>query len=152
MNPQRTKQAKAKRLERQLGARMTDDPDGVMAVLQTARRLLSDGGELFKDGWEEQRPRKKPTVYSFMGALRRAVDLAHPKDRSRALWAAQHALQGAVEKDPTKDNGIAHVDKPVITRWESHPKTTLNDALRVYDAAIKSQGTVNLAQKKMNDD
>lgn len=147
-NTQTTSTAKVKRLERQLGAKVTDDPDGVLAVLQTARRLLADGGELFKDGWQEKRGVKKPTVYSLLGALRAAVDLAHPRDRSRAVNYAQHALQGALEKDVTAPLGMAHLPVPVITHWESNPKTTLADALRIYDAAILNQGKVNQAVRK----
>lgn len=148
VNKQLTKQAKVKKAERQLGARATDDPDGVLHVLLTARRLLAEGGDLVKDAWQEEQPRKKPTKYSFMGALRRAVDLAHPRDRSRAIWAAQHALQAALEADKTAANGMAHLPNPVITRWESHPDTTFADAIRVYDAAIKRQGTVNQTASK----
>lgn len=120
----------------------------MLAVLQTARRLLADGGELFKDGWQEMQSRKKPTKYSVMGALRHAVDLAHPVDRSRAITAAQHAIQIAMERDKTAVCGIAHLDKPIITRWESHPQTTLDDALRIYDAAILAQGRVNQTHRK----
>jgi hypothetical protein len=119
-----------------------------MAVLQTARRLLADGGELFKEGWQEKRSRGKPTVYSPMGALREAVNLAHPRDRHRATSAAQHAIQVAMERDTSGVNGMAHLPTPVISRWETHPATTLGDALRVYDAAILSQGRVNQTQRK----
>lgn len=148
VNKQLTPAAKLKRAEKALGAKATDDPEGVLAVLQTARRLLADGGELFKDGWQEAQARKKPTKYGVMGALRAAVDLAHPVDRHRAVTAAQHALQQAMEKDKTAVCGMAHLDKPVITRWESHPQTTLEDALRIYDAAILAQGRVNQTQRK----
>lgn len=120
----------------------------MLAVLQTARRLLADGGDLLKDGWQEQQARKKPTKYSVMGALRHAVDLAHPVDRHRAVTAAQRALQAAMERDESGVNGIAHLPTPIITRWETHPKTTLADALRVYDAAILAQGRVNQTQRK----
>ena len=147
-NKQQGPQAKAKRLQRELGAKATDDPAGVLAVLQTARRLLAEGGVLVKDAWQEQPTGKKPIRYSVMGALRRAADLAHPKDRDRALWAAQYAIQGALEKDRTAEYGLAHLDTPIITRWESHDKVTLDDALRVYDQAIKNQGRVNIAKSK----
>ncbi len=148
VNKQLTAAAKQKRVERKAGAKTTDDPDGVLAVLQTARRLLADGGELLKNGWEEKQAYKKPTKYGFMGALRKGVDLAHPRDRSHAIWAAQAAVQSALEKDKSAPNGIAHLPVPIITRWESHPDTTLEDALRVFDVAIKAQGTVNIAQSK----
>lgn len=148
VNSQTTSAAKLKRVERKAGAKATGDPDGVLAVLQTARRLLADGGELCKDTWQERRGTKKSTIYSALGALRAGVDLAHPLDRSRAAWAAQAALQSALNKDKSAPNGIAHLPVPVITRWESHPDTTLVDVLRVYDAAIKAQGTVNIAQSK----
>lgn len=147
-NKQLSKQAKVKRVERQQGARATDDPDGVLHVLLTARRLLAEGGDLLKDGWQEQQSRNKPNKYGFMGALRAAVHLAHPRDASRAIWNAQFALQSALNVDETAANGMAHMDDPVITRWESHPDTTLADALRVYDRAIKAQGTVNTTVSK----
>jgi hypothetical protein len=147
VNKQQGQAPTVAKAQRTLGAKVTDDPGDVLAVLQTARRLLDEGGELFKDGWQEKRS-KKPTRYSAMGALRAAIDLAHPKDRSRAIWAAQYALQSAMEKDPSGVNGIAHLPKPVITRWESHPRTTLEDAIRVYDAAIRNQGKVNQTVSK----
>lgn len=120
----------------------------MLAVLQTARRLLAEGNELLRDGWQAKQSRGKPTHYSVMGAMRAAVDLAHPRDRTRALTAAQRAIQAAVDADRTRENGMAHLTVPVITRWESNPNTTLDDALRVYDAAIKNQGTVNTAVSK----
>lgn len=120
----------------------------MLAVLQTARRLLAEGGELFKDGWQEQQSRGKPTKYGFLGALRAAIDLAHPRDRHRAVIASERALQAAMEADKTAHLGMAHLPTPVITRWESHPDTTLDDALRVYDDAILRQGKVNIATRK----
>lgn len=148
MNKQVTHQAKVRKLERELGARVTGDPDGVLAVLQIARRLLAEGVDLVKDAWCEKQSRNKPTKYSVLGALRAAVDLAHPRDRHRALGAAQHALQGALNVDKSAPNGKAHLNFPVITRWESHPDTTMDDALRVVDLAIKNQGRVNIAASK----
>jgi len=53
-----------------------------------------------------------------------------------------------MERDKTAEFGMAHLPTPVITRWESHPKTTLDDALRIYDAAILAQGRVNKTQSK----
>jgi hypothetical protein len=147
-NKQQGPQAKLKRLQRELGAKATDDPDGVLAVLQTARRLLAEGGELFKDGWQEKRSRGKSTVYSVSGALRASVDLAHPRDRARAIHDSSSAIYGSLRGDDTRDLGMAHLPQPVLTRWESHPKTTLADALRVFDRAIKNQGTVNVAVSK----
>src|ERR1051325_9533447 len=116
-NKQQGQAAKLAKLQREQGARVTDDPEGVLAVLQTARRLLAEGGELLHDGWQEQQSRGKPTKYGFMGALRHAVDLAHPVDRSRAVTAAQHALQVQLERYKTAERGMAHLPKPVITRW-----------------------------------
>lgn len=147
MNKQQGQAHKVARAQRTLGAKVTDDPEGVLAVLQTARRLLAEGTELCKDAWQEKRS-KKPTRYSAMGALRAAIDLSHPKDRSHAIWAAQYALQSAMEKDTSGVNGIAHLPEPVITRWESHPDTTIEDVLRVYDTAILNQGKVNLTASK----
>jgi hypothetical protein len=120
----------------------------VLAVLQTARRLLVEGGELVKDSWQEKRS-KKPTRYSPMGALRAAGDLAHPRDCARAVSAAQRALQSALNEDVSAPNGKAHLEYPVITRWESHPDTTLDDAKRVFDSAIKRQGQINIATSKV---
>lgn len=147
VNKQQGQAHKVAKAQRTLGAKATDSPDDVLAVLQTARRLLAEGGELVKDGWQEKRS-KKSTRYSAMGALRAAVDLAHPKDRSHAIWSAQYALQSAMEKDPSGVNGIAHLPKPVITRWESHPDTTIEDVIRVYDTAIRNQGKVNVIVSK----
>lgn len=62
------------RLRRKLGVKRTDDPDGVLAVLQVSRRLISEGDL---------------AVYSV---LMDAVRMAAPKDDAIAWWAAHYAL------------------------------------------------------------
>lgn len=66
------------RLKRELGVKATNDPDGVMASLQIARRLINDGDT---------------AVYSVMDD---ATRLAAPKDHAIAWWAAHHALISAL--------------------------------------------------------
>lgn len=119
-----------------------------MAVLQTARRLLAEGGDLLKDGWQAPQSRSKHTKYSMTGALRAGCDLAHPADRDKSLYFAQHALVGALTRDEKSALGIGHLPDPYLTRFEHHPDTTIEDALRVYDAAIKNQGAVNVSKLK----
>ena len=68
--------SKLKSLQQKLGARVTDDPDGVIAVLQSAKRLASTG----------------VGVYTALDA---AVGQASPKDGARAWWKAFHALTSA---------------------------------------------------------
>jgi hypothetical protein len=63
-----------RKLKRRLGVKATNDPDGVMAVLQISRRLFSEGDS---------------SVYSV---LNESIPLAAPKDKALAWWAAHHAL------------------------------------------------------------
>jgi hypothetical protein len=69
--------SRVKRLSKQVGARPVRDTEGVIAVLQIARRLVKDAG---KDPVE---------------ALTVAADeMASPVDNARAFWAAYRALAG----------------------------------------------------------
>lgn len=68
------KTSKLTKLKRTLGVKNTDDPDGVLAVLQIARRLVSEGDS---------------AVYA---TLDDAIQLASPKDHALAWWAAHRAL------------------------------------------------------------
>lgn len=64
-----------RRLARKLGVKRTDDPDGVIATLQVARRLVKDHG------------------YLPVEAVGRAsAEFAAPVDDARAFWAAHYAL------------------------------------------------------------
>jgi hypothetical protein len=121
-----------------------------MHVLRTARRLLDEGGGLVKSAYLEtySKGKSKLTRYSMQGALMRAVDLVHPADRSRALQDAHHAISGSLRLDERSELGIAQSPYPYVSRFESHPDTVLEDALRVLDRAIKNQGTVNEAVRK----
>jgi len=69
------------RLKRKLGVKATSDPDGVLASLQIARRLVNEGDT---------------AVYSVMDD---ATRLAAPKDHAIAWWAAHHALTSALPAD-----------------------------------------------------
>lgn len=81
-NSQLTKPAKLRRLSRKLGAKKTDDKDGVLATLQIARRLIQDEG------------------YAASEALNLAADkYAAPIDKSRAFWAAHYALTRAARDE-----------------------------------------------------
>lgn len=148
VNKQLTAAAKVKRQERRLGARATAKPDDVRAVLQTARRLLVDGGRLLKDGWEEAQSRNKPTVYSMDGALRRAVDLAHPQNRDLTWWAARYALDHQLAGHKTFRERAEFDDGMVLVKFNNHPDTTLADATAVYDGAIKAQGSIEVFVSK----
>lgn len=66
--------ARLRRLSKQTGAKPIADTEGVIAVLQVARRLVKDAG-------------MEPVE-----ALREAADnFASPKDPVRAFWAAYFA-------------------------------------------------------------
>ncbi|AQT25733.1 hypothetical protein EniyanLRS_58 [Mycobacterium phage EniyanLRS] len=139
-NKQLTTRAKLKRKERELGVKATDNPDDVRAVLQTARRLLADGDELLKDGWQEVRSRGKPTIYSVDGAVRKALDLAHPHNRDKTWWAVKYALENAIHEHFPDRSGILH--------FNGHPDTTLAEAITVFDSAIKAMGRIQVAVSK----
>ena len=63
-----------KRLARKLGVKPTNDPDGVIAVLEIGKRFVKEG----QDPYE--------------AILSASNDYAAPKDSARAFWAAYHAL------------------------------------------------------------
>jgi hypothetical protein len=66
-----------------LGARKSADPDGVIATLEIARRLISENPEL-----------------TVEGALLEAADkFASPKDPAKAFWTAYHAFSAADTSD-----------------------------------------------------
>jgi hypothetical protein len=148
VNKQLTTAAKVKRQEKALGAKATDNPDDVLHVLQTARRLLADGGRLLKDGWQEKQSRQKPDVFSIDGALRRGLDLAHPVNRDSTAWAAQYALNAVIEADETFKPRADFQGHPVLVKFNNHPDTTLADAITVYDRAIKAQGRIKVVVSK----
>jgi hypothetical protein len=73
---------KVKRLSRQLGVKPTVDPDGVIAVLQVARRLVKDTGA------------------GVVEALLDAADrFAAPKDPVIAFWTAHYAYSSSKSGD-----------------------------------------------------
>lgn len=95
------------------------DPEGVMAVLQIARRLLKERG----DG----------AVYV---ALDEALDLAAPKDRARAWWAAHRMV---VRSLPA---GTASIGDFEATSPSS------DDVLELMAVAIRKQGVLNIQAAK----
>lgn len=109
------------KLRIELGVKPTDDPDGVLALIQIARRLLAEEGSTF--------------VYS---ALNDAAEMAYPKDAGRAWWAAHHALISAMP------DGYKTLGDYVHGGSASH-----EDVLALFDAAIKNQGTMNIATAKL---
>ena len=109
---------------------------------------MADGGKLLREGWQEVQSRNKPTVYSIDGALRRAADLAHPTNRDSALWAAQHALDSAIATNDTFRERAEFRSAVVIPKFNDHPDTTIEDALAVYDEAIKAQGRIKVVVSK----
>ena len=106
---------KFSRLERKFGAKKTDDPEGVMAVLLVGKRLIGE--------------RNDKSVYV---ALDEALDLSAPKDRARAWWAAHRALRHALPAGFTTIGEYAMVDS-----------TTTEDCVELFTRAILAQGSVN---------
>lgn len=96
------------------------DPDGVMATLQIARRLLSE--------------RTDKGVYP---ALDEGLDLAAPKDRSRAWWAAHRAVIDALPEGFT-----------TIGDFTMLSGTSTDDVLAVFDRAILAHGQKVALQAK----
>lgn len=131
-----------------MGARATENPDDVLAVLQTARRLLADGGVLLKDGWQADQKGKRPPQFSMDGALRKGLDLAHPVHRDSAVWAAQHALVEVISRSQTFNDRSLYNGAVVLINFNNHPDTTLADAITVYDSAIRAQGSIKVAVSK----
>lgn len=110
---------KMKELFRSSGKRC-GDPDGVMAVLQIARRLLSERGD--------------NNVY---GALDEAIDLAAPRDQSRAWWAAHRRV---VDCLPAAWRGS---NIGLFAESASH-----DEVLEVLAEAIREQGRANIVAAK----
>lgn len=108
------------KLQKELGVKATDDPDGVIAVLMVARRLLQEDGNNY--------------VYS---ALNDALPMAVPKDQGIAWWAAHHALASALPDGHKTLGGYVHDGKA------SH-----DDVLALFDRAIANQATMNAVVRK----
>lgn len=86
-----------KRLARKLGVRKSDDPEGSIAVLQVARRLVQDHG------------------YTAVHALNESADkYAAPIDPSRAFWAAHYALTTAGLRSGLKYSEISDAEIDVL--------------------------------------
>lgn len=105
---------RVKKLKKQLGVKKTDDPDGVMAVLQTARRIIADEGDM--------------AVYAV---LDEAVDMAAPKDDAIAWWAAHYAI-------------LSQVPSQFRTVGDYAVRSSQEDLVALFDAAILAQGTMNI--------
>ena len=106
------------KLKKQLGVKTTDDPDGVMAVLQIARRLISDEGDT--------------AIYAVLDD---AIRMAAPRDHAKAWWTAHYALQSQL---PTGFQTLGEFSTQVSTE----------SLVNLFDAAIRNQGTINLAVKR----
>lgn len=91
-----------------------------MATLQVARRLLSERGD--------------KGVYPVLDS---ALDMASPKDRARAWWAAHRAV---IDSLPAGYKTVADFT------WMS--STSNEDVLAVFDRAILLQGQKNALQAK----
>lgn len=148
VNEQLTKAAKLKRVERKSGATSSGDSDGVLAVLQTARRLLADSPDLLKG--QSMEVRSKKTAFDMSDALGRAVDLAHPKDRSRAIHRAHGVILNTIVAKPDWEQRarLIQTHGHMVNRFNDDPSTTKDDALAVLDDAIRAQGRVNVAAGK----
>ena len=84
-----------RKLSRELGAKPTPDPDGVIAVLQVGRRLIKDNGLPPEE------------------ALLQAADLyASPKDPVIAFWTAHYAYASADLSTDSSDP-LAVMDKAI---------------------------------------
>lgn len=107
-------------LERRIRAKKTDDPEGTLATLQSAKRLLAEGAGI--------------GVYTALDA---ALEMSVPKDRSRTWWSAHHALNAALpnQVEQTMSEFLAAAQPEEI------------EAL--FDRAIKAQGELNLAVLKV---
>lgn len=107
------------KLERKFRLKKSDDPEGVMATLLTARRLVSEGAGL--------------GVYAALDA---ALTMSAPKDQSHAWWSAHRALNGALP-----------AGSPPITVWAKD--AGLADIEALFDTAIRNQGAFNTAAKEL---
>lgn len=96
------------------------DPDGVIAVLQIAKRLLSERG----DG-------------NLFAALDEALDMAAPKDMARAWWAAHRVIRMSLP------NGYDN-----IVSFSTSDSVDAGKVMDVLDAAILLQGRANIQQSK----
>lgn len=105
---------RVKKLKKQLGVKKTNDPDGVMAVLQIARRLIADEGDM--------------AVYAV---LDEAVQMAAPKDDAIAWWAAHYAI-------------LSQVPYQFKTIGEYSAQAGHGNLVALFDAAILAQGKMNI--------
>lgn len=96
------------------------DPDGVMATLQGARRLLVERGD--------------KGLYPVLDG---AVEIAVPKDRARAWWSAHRALINALP------SGYRTMGDYLMMSGTTH-----DDVLAVFDRAIAVQASANAYQAK----
>lgn len=90
-NSQLTFRSKLRRLGRKLKVHQTPDPDGVIAVLSIARRLVKEHG-----------------LYPSEALDKAAEKYAAPIDHGRSFWAAHYAL--AMTTDPLKLDKIEDID------------------------------------------
>lgn len=96
------------------------DPDGTMAVLQIAKRLVTD--------------REESNLYA---ALDEALDMAAPKDAARAWWSAHRVIRRSL---PDRFDNILD--------FSCDSTVTVEEILEVLEAAILAQGTANIRQAK----
>lgn len=126
---------KVRRLARKLHARPTNDPDGVTAVLQIGKRLVSEG---WVQGLDKRiDPETGKSSYCSEGALKAAVTMAAPKDELRAWWGAHTALHGALP-----------VGFVTLDHHNDHPDTHREDVVALWNRAGINQGKLNVAVAK----
>lgn len=126
---------KVRRLARKLHVSPTHDPDGVTAVLQIGKRLISEGW--IQGTTKVQDPETGKTSYCSLGALDAAVPMAAPKDATRAWWGAHRALTGALPP------GFAS-----ISDHNDDENTQREDVAAVWHKAGINQGAVNVLVAK----
>lgn len=98
--------------KRKTGTKTLGDPEGVMATLQVARRLIAEWGNT--------------AVYP---ALEEALPMSAPKDRGRAWWGAHREVNRALPA------GYSNVGDWLLASPRTHA-----EVLSVFDAAIKAYG------------
>lgn len=111
---------KLRRLQRKAGAHAPGDPDGVLATLQIARRLLKERGN--------------KAIYP---ALDEALEKSDPTDRARAWWTAHRAIVNALPDGFRTLGDYTDLDS-----------TTVEDVDAVLLSAIRNQGMLNVALAK----
>lgn len=111
---------KVNKLFRNARKKRSGDPDGIMAVLQITRRLLGESGDT--------------AVYT---AMDEAVELAAPKDSTRAWWGAHREIVAAMPPGYT-----------TIGEFIAHKHTSHDEVLQVLDKACQELGRRNAEAKK----